>query len=47
MTGLDLDSEKQILQRSYHEVAHATVRERILENSATCYDFIPHAERKG
>ncbi|MBZ0277127.1 MAG: hypothetical protein K8I60_13335 [Anaerolineae bacterium] len=47
MTGLDLEGIKQILQRTYPEVAHATVRERALENGAMCYDFIPRAGRKG
>lgn len=47
MTGLDLEGIKQVLQRTYPEVAHATVRERTLENGATCYDFIPRAGRKG
>jgi hypothetical protein len=32
MTVLDLDGVKQILQSSYPEVAHATVRETMLED---------------
>lgn len=47
MSGLDLDAVKQILQRTYPEVAHATIRERTLEDGAHCYDFIPVAGRKG
>ncbi len=47
MSGLDLEAVKQILQRSYPEVAHATVRERTLEDGARCYDFISRAGRKG
>ena len=47
MSGLDLDAVKQILQRSYPEVAHATVRERTLEDGTHCYDFIALAGRKG
>lgn len=47
MSGLDLDTVKQILQRSYPEVAHATVRERTLEDGTHCYDFIARAGRKG
>ncbi len=47
MSGLDLDAVKQILQRSYPEVAHATVRERTLEDGTQCYDFIARAGRKG
>ncbi|MEO0565537.1 MAG: PRTRC system protein C [Chloroflexota bacterium] len=47
MTGLDLDGVKQILQRSYPEVAHATVRETTLEDGSTCYHFINRPGRKG
>ena len=47
MSGLDLDAVKQILQRTYPEVAHATVRERTLEDGSICYDFIARAGRKG
>jgi hypothetical protein len=47
MSGLDLDGVKQILARSYPEVAHATVRERTLDDGSICYDWIPRAGRKG
>lgn len=47
MSGLDLDAVKQILQRSYPEAAHATIRERTLEDGTTVLDFIPVAGRKG
>jgi len=47
MTGLDLDGVKQILQRSYPEVAHATVRETTLEDGSICYHFISRPGRKG
>jgi PRTRC genetic system protein C len=47
MSGLDLDAVKQILQRTYPEVAHATVREVTLEDGSTCYHFIPVAGKKG
>ncbi len=47
MTGLDLDSVKQILQRSYPEVAHATVREMTLEDGTLAIHYIPRAGRKG
>ena len=46
MSGLDLDAVKQILQRTYPEVAHATVREVTLEDGSTCYHFIPVAGKK-
>lgn len=47
MSGLELDAVKQILARSYPEVAHATFRERTLEDGSICYDWIPRAGRKG
>ncbi|QPC84541.1 hypothetical protein G4Y79_09245 [Phototrophicus methaneseepsis] len=47
MTGLDLDGVKQILQRSYPEVAHASIRETTLEDGSTCYHFISRPGRKG
>ena len=47
MTGLDLDGVKQILQCTYPEVAHATVRETTLEDGSTCYHFINRPGRKG
>ena len=47
LAGRDLDEVKAILQRSYPEIAHATVRERTLEDGTHCYDFIPVAGRKG
>lgn len=34
MTGLDLEDIKQILQRTYPEAAHATVRETTLEDGS-------------
>lgn len=47
MSGLDLEGIKRILQRSYPEVAHATVRERTLEDGTQVVDFLPKAGRKG
>lgn len=47
MTGLDLDGIKQVLQRTYPEVAHATVRETTLDDGSTCYHFINRPGRKG
>jgi PRTRC genetic system protein C len=47
LTGKSLDEVKDILKRSYPEVAHATVRETTLENGSTCYHFISRPGRKG
>lgn len=47
MTGLDLDSVKQILQRSYPEVAHATIREQTLEDGTIAVIFTNIPGRKG
>ena len=47
MSGLDLDGIKQILQQTYPEVEHATVRETTQEDGSTCYHFIARAGRKG
>lgn len=44
---ITLDAVKQILARTYPEVAHATVRETMLEDGSTCYHFTPRAGRKG
>ena len=45
--GKPLDEIKAILARTYPEVAHATVRERTLEDGRICYDWIARAGRKG
>ena len=47
MTGLDLDGVKQILQRSYPEVAHATIRETTLEDGTVVIHYQAVAGRKG
>lgn len=47
MSGLDLDAVKQILQRTYPEVAHATVREITLEDGTVAVHYIPQAGKKG
>lgn len=47
LAGLDLDAVKQILQRTYPEVAHATVREVALEDGTQAIHYIPVAGRKG
>jgi hypothetical protein len=47
MTCKSLEEIKIILQRTYPEVAHATVRETTLEDGSTCYHFISRPGRKG
>ena len=47
LTGKTLDEVKDILKRTYPEVAHATIRERTLEDGTVVLDFIPVAGRKG
>ena len=47
LAGKSLDEVKIILQRTYPEVAHATVREVTLEDGNTCYHYIPQAGTKG
>lgn len=47
LSGKSLDDVKAILQRSYPEIAHATVRETTLEDGSICYYFINRPGRKG
>ena len=47
LAGKSLDEIKLILQRTYPEVAHATVRETTLEDGSICHHYIPQAGRKG
>ena len=47
MANLDNEQIRTILKRSYPEIAHATIRERTLEDGTTVLDFIPVAGRKG
>ena len=47
LAGKSLDEVKTILQRSYPEVAHATVREVTLEDGTQAIHYIPQAGRKG
>lgn len=47
LAGKSLDAVKQILARTYPEVAHATVRETTLEDGSTCYHFTSRPGRKG
>jgi PRTRC genetic system protein C len=45
--GLTPEQVRDMLQRSYPEVAHATIRERTLADGTPVLDFIPVAGRKG
>lgn len=47
LAGKSLDDIKVILQHTYPEVAHATVREVTLDDGSICYHYIPVAGRKG
>ena len=47
LAGKSLEEVKTILQRTYPEVAHATVRETTLEDGSICHHFIAVAGRKG
>ena len=47
LAGKSLDEIKTILQRTYPEVAHATVREVTLEDGTVAVHYIPQAGKKG
>jgi hypothetical protein len=47
LAGKSLDEVKTILQRSYPEVAHATVCEVTLEDGTLAIHYIPQPGRKG
>ena len=47
LSGKSLDQIKDVLKRTYPEVAHATVRETTLEDGSTCYHYINRPGRKG
>lgn len=47
LAGKSLDEVKIILQRTYPEVAHATVREVTLEDGTLAVHYIARAGRKG
>ena len=46
MTGLSNEEVRQILARTYPEVAHATLRERE-QDGMRIVDFLPQPGRKG
>ena len=45
--GLSHEQIRDVLKRSYPEAAHATIRERTLEDGTVVLDFIRVAGRKG
>jgi hypothetical protein len=47
LAGKPLEEIKDILKRTYPEVAHATVRETTLEDGTVVMHFIPQAGKKG
>ena len=47
LSGKSLDDVKAILQRSYPEIAHATVRETTLDDGTMVVHYIPRPGRKG
>jgi len=47
LAGRDLDEVKAILQRSYPEIAHATVRETTLEDGTKLTEWLAQPGKKG
>lgn len=47
MNGLGNEEVRDLLKRSYPEVANATIREQALENGKTLVEFLPQPGRKG
>jgi hypothetical protein len=47
LSGKSLDDVKAILQRSYPEIAHATVRETTLDDSTKLVEWLAKPGRKG
>ena len=44
---MDKEQVRTLLKKTYPEVAHATVRERTLEDGTEVWDWIAKAGRKG
>ena len=44
---MDKEQVRAILKKTYPEVAHATIRERTLDDGTECWDWIPQPGRKG
>jgi hypothetical protein len=47
LSGKSLDDVKTILQRSYPEIAHATVRETTLDDGTNLVEWLAKPGRKG
>ena len=47
LAGRSLDEVTDILKHSYPEVAHATVRETVLEDGTQLIEYLPQPGRKG
>jgi hypothetical protein len=47
LAGRDLDEVKAILQRSYPEIAHATVRETTLDDGTQLTEWLAQPGKKG
>ena len=47
LAGKTLDEVKDILKRTYPEVAHATVRERTLDDGTQVVEWLAQPGRKG
>jgi hypothetical protein len=47
LAGRDLDEVKAILQRSYPEIAHSTVRETTLEDGTQLTEWLAQPGKKG
>ena len=47
LAGLDNEQVRETLKSAYPEVAHATVRERMLDDGTQVIEFLPKLGRKG
>ncbi len=47
LAGRDLDEVKAILQRTYPEIAHATVRETMLDDGTQLTEWLAQPGKKG
>ena len=47
LAGRDLDEVKAILQRSYPEIAHATIRETTLDDGTQLTEWLAQPGKKG
>jgi hypothetical protein len=45
--GLEPDALRAILKTSYPEVAHATIRETVLDDGTPLVEYLPQPGRKG